>query len=362
MVAAEGARPLDDVAALSLESERRQQARTFIRYTLAEAAAAQTHAEPMGVFAARHPRSVHLDSLRRSLDLVTRAPVPGGGGWATPLRQTPFSLAFASKVFATTALGKIPGALALPVNTRAPYPTTPAQAAWVTLGKAIPVSSAAFNSIQLDPYLLASIVIATMEVVSGTGPEVEAVFEALLTNAANTAVDTALLDPNAAGVPGESPPSLTHGAFSVPSSGSSLAALNADLGKVADNMLAQGVRLTKPVVIMSPASALRAGGLSLPGGGFTIPTVLTPGAGNSVVLIDADLLAYTNAGMEVVQARAASVELSDAPIGDLNAPTAASMVSLWASNSVGFKLTQYLNWQAADPAAVAVVAGFGATP
>jgi hypothetical protein len=353
---------MDDVAALSLESERRQQARTFIRYTLAEAAAAQTHAEPMAVFAARHPRSVHMDSLRRSLNLVTRAPVPGGGGWATPLRQTPFNLAFSSRVFATTALGKIPGALALPVNTKAPYPTTPAKAAWTTLGKAIPVSSAAFNSIALDPFLLACIVICTQEVITGTGPEVEAVFEALVTNAAVSAADTALLDPSAAGVPGESPPSLTHGAFAVSSSGSSLTALSADLGKVADAMTAQGVRLTKPVVIMSPASALRAGGLSLPGGAFTIPVVLTPGAKNQVVLIDADLLAFVNAGMEVVQARAASVELSDAPTGDIAAPSAAAMVSLWASNSVGFKLTQYLNWQAADPAAVGVVTGYGATP
>jgi hypothetical protein len=354
---------MDDVAALNLEFERRQQAKTHVRYLLAEAAAAQTGVEALTVFQQRWPRSVHLDALRRSLDLVHRAPVAGGGNWAAPLRATPFSLAFATKVFATTALGKIPGATALPINTRAPYPTTPAQAAWVTLGKAIPVSSAAFNSIQLDPYLLASIVIATMEVVSGTGPEVEAVFEALLTNACVTAADTALLDPNAAGVPGESPPSLTHGAFSVPSSGSTLAALNADLGKVADHMLAAGVRLTRPVVLMSPASALRAGGLSLPGGGFSLPVVLTPGAGNSVVLVDGDLVGFCNGGLAVELSRAATVQLDDSPVGDIDPPTAPpSTISLWASNSTSFRLTQYLNWELADPAAVAVVTGFGSTP
>jgi hypothetical protein len=199
-------------------------------------------------------------------------------------------------------------------------------------------------------------------VVTGVGSEVEAVFEALITNAAVVAADDALLNPSQAGGP-NAPTSITHAAFTVPSSGPTLAALSADLGRIADHMEAAGVRLVAPVVIMSAGSALRVGGLALPGGGFSLPVVTTPAAENQVVLLDGSRLAYTNGGLEIDLTREATVELSDAPVADISTPTAPpTLVFLWQVDSAGFRVTQALNWQLAQPAAVGVVTGFGAAP
>jgi hypothetical protein len=353
-----------DVATLNREFEQRQERRTYTRFILAHAAALTTGDDPLRVFERRHPRSVHLDALRRALDLTQRAAVPGGAfdSWAAPLAATPFSLAFATKVFGSMALGKIPGALRLPIGTRAPFPASPGKAAWVGSGEAIPVSEGQFSDVTLKPFLLASIVIATQEMLTATGSEIETAFETLLTNATVTAADDALLNPNQTGGP-DAPPSLTAGAFAVTSSGASLAALSADLGAVADRMQAQGVRLVQPVVLMSPASALRVGGLALPGGGFSLPVVQTPGAANQVALIDGSKLAYCDGGFAVELSREAALELADNPTGDISTPTVPpAMVSLWATNSAGFRVAQILNWRMADPNAVGVVTGYGATP
>jgi hypothetical protein len=217
----------------------------------------------------------------------------------------------------------------------------------------------------LPALLLGSIVVATAELLKATGDQAEAVFEALVLNAAVVAADAALLDPSRAGQPDVSPPSITYGAFATPSTGSSLAALNHDLGTVADHMLAQGVPLAAPVVIMSPASALRVGGLaSLPGAPtLTVPVVKSVGAGDQVVLLDAGLLAYTDGGVIVDLSQEASLELDDAPTGDIGAPTGATtLTSLWQVDAVAFRISQFLNWALAHSGAVGVVTGFGATP
>jgi hypothetical protein len=161
-----------------------------------------------------------------------------------------------------------------------------------------------------------------------------------------------------------SPPSITHGAFAVPSSGSSLAALNHDLGLLADHMLAQGCPLAQPVVVMSPASALRAGGMMLPGApALNVPVVQSASAKGDVILLDAGLLAFTDGGIDIVPSGEATLEMTDAPVGDILAPTApAQLVSLWQANATAFRLSQYLNWALANPAAVGVVTGYGATP
>ena len=368
MVAAKEPALSVDVAELNTEHSHRQRLQTFVRHLGSTAVARLAGVAVSGaqVFEQRHPRSVHLDAVRRALDLHHRAPVSGGSSdnWAKPLAGDPlvFLDAFATAVRRASALGRL-GAVEVPPNVRAPYPSSPATAAWVGLGQPVPVSKGAFAEIILSPLLLASMVVATNETLKGTGPKAEAIFEALLINAAVTTADAALLDPAAAGVPEVSPRSLTNGAFSVPSSGATVAALNADLGLIADHMFAAGIPLARPVLILSPASALRLGGVSLPapGGSLAVPIVTTPSARDQVVLLDASMLVFTDGGINVDLSGETSVEMSDTPTADgvLPADATGPMVSTWQANLTAFKLTQYLNWSPV-PDAVGVVTGFGA--
>lgn len=357
---------MSSIADVASEFEARQQRRTCIRFLMSAGVAFHNNRDPLTVFEELHPRSVHLDAVRRQLDIQRRGAVPGGASdsWGSGLiGPKVFTDAFAVAIRQRQVLGRLPGAVQLPPSTRAPCPSNPATAGWIGAGEAIPVSKGGFANMFLRPLLLGGIVVVTDELLTASGPASEAVFEVLLTNAAVIAADTALLDPAQIGEPDVSPPSLTAGAYSVASSGPSLAALNADLGAVADHMQAQGVPLAQPVVIMSPASALRAGGLSLPGGQFTVPVVTSPSARDEVVLLDAGLLAYTDGGLDIVPSNEATVAMSDAPAGDISTPAApTTMVSLWQVDSTGFKLNQYLNWQLTHPAAVGVVTGYGAGP
>lgn len=355
------------------EFESRHEAQTAIRYVKATALArlAGFGESGMQAFERLYPRATHLDALRRALDVQHRAAVPAGSSetWMAPFTGPRVFLdAFAAQVRRKAVLGQIPGAIRVDPATRSPFPTGPATAAWVGMGAAIPVSRGAFADLTLTPLLLAGIVVATNEMLRATGPSGEDAFEGLLTNAAISAADTALLDPAQAGEPEVSPPSITHGAFTTPSTGATVAALNADLGLIVDNMEANGVIITAPVVILSAASGLRLGALTLPGSDGQSPkvTVLpSPAAGSNVILLEGSYFAYCDGGLDVTLSGSATLEMSDAPTADADAPAGPTgpLVSLWQTNSTGFRLSQYLNWALANPAAVGVVTGFGsATP
>ena len=356
------------IADAAHELEGRQELQTAFRYIRANALA-RPGVSPVETFKLMFPRSVHQAAVERAVDLhlTGRGAVSGGtsGTWAAPLQAAPvFTYALASAVRQKQAIGQIPGAAKLPPNVKSPYPSGRAKAAWIAPGAAIPLSAGTFAGHLLRPLVLAGITACSNELLKAVGPESEAVFQALLINAAVTAADAALLDPNQAGEPDVSPPSITFGAYTVPSTGPTLADLNSDLGALATHMQAQGVPLAQPVVLMSPASALRAGGLSLPGGQFSIRVVLTPGAGDQVVLLDAGLLLWTDAGIDVSPGGQTTLEMSDAPVSDASVPTApgAPFISMWQTDGTAFKLIQYLNWALATPAAVGVVSGFGAAP
>jgi hypothetical protein len=55
--------------------------------------------------------------------------------------------------------------------------------------------------------------------------------------------------------------------------------------------------------------------------------------------------------------REASLEMLTNPTNDVNTPTATSIVSLWQTNSVGFRAERILNWQRRRATAVAYLSG-----
>jgi hypothetical protein len=354
------------------DAQSRQRQRTAIKYLMASGVArAAGGGTALDAFERLHPRSLHLEEVRRSINLQVRAPVEGGTSetWAKPLSDPAVFLGdLATLIRQKQVIEQIPGTIKVLPNKRCPFPTGALQAGWVGLGGAIRVGQGTFSDLTMTPYQLALIVAATNELLTATGPQAEAIFEALLVNAAVTSANDALLNPAFAAVPELSPASITNGAFSVPSSGPTVAALQSDLGLITDNMAANGVTLTSPVLILSPASALRIGGLTVPapGGGqsLALTIIQSPAAGSQVVLLDGSYFVWTDEGIGVSSSSEGTLEMSDAPTGDASVPTGATgpLVSMWQANATAYKVQQYLNWQLANPAAVGVVTDFGVAP
>ena len=357
------------IADAAHELEGRQELQTAFRYIRANALA-RPGVSPVQTFQLMFPRSVHQAAVERAVDLhlTGRGAVAGGtsGTWAAPLQAAPvFSYALAKAVRQKQAIGRIPGAASCRRTSSRPIPAVGPRPPGSHPKPRIPLSAGAFAGHHPSAAGAGRYHRLLERTAEGGRPGERGGLPGVADQRrCVTTADAALLDPNQAGEPDVSPPSITFGAYTVPSTGPTLADLNSDLGALATHMQAQGVPLAQPVAIMSPASALRAGGLSLPGGQFSLPVMLTPGAGDQVVLLDGGLLLWTDGGIDVVPSGQTTLEMSDAPVSDASVPTApgAPFVSMWQTDGTAFRLTQYLNWGLATPAAVGVVSGFGAAP
>jgi hypothetical protein len=92
-----------------------------------------------------------------------------------------------------------------------------------------------------------------------------------------------------------------------------------------------------------------------------VPTSGSPGA--QVVLIDASQVAADSGVVALDEAKYATLEMTDTPtmhvggVGSPSAPVAASMVSLWQTNSRGLRASRYYGFRKLRADAVAVLGG-----
>jgi hypothetical protein len=74
------------------------------------------------------------------------------------------------------------------------------------------------------------------------------------------------------------------------------------------------------------------------------PVTVTPGAGNTIVLVDGADVYFHDAGIELDTSRNAAVVMDSAPP---NPPIAATVVvDLWSLNYVGVRLNRFCDWKA----------------
>ncbi len=129
-------------------------------------------------------------------------------------------------------LPRLPGTLALPPHVRLIGQTGTSAASWVGEGAPVPVSAAAFEDrTSLEPLPVSAIVVVTDELVRHSDPRASDVLSIDLFGAAAEAIDRAFIDAANAGA-ADKPGSITFGATSFTSSGSTVAAIDADLQKL----------------------------------------------------------------------------------------------------------------------------------
>ena len=162
-----------------------------------------------------------------------------------------------------------------------------------------------------------------------------------------TKIEDALLlstDPEVAGV---SSAGLLRGLS--PVGGGSPSSLADDITALWSSV--RGGNPDRPYFILSPRGAMYLASLHedgaplfphigpLGGSIFTVPAIVSPAAGDRLILVDAAELAVTDGGLTVEPAYEAAVQLTDSPV---NGP--ATLVSAFQTNSVVVRYVRYLSW------------------
>jgi len=323
----------------------------------------------------------------RGFQSVEKAEVPAGStlasSWAEDLvGDTTSAFAdFVEYLRPMTILGKF-GTNGVPSLRRVPFrvplisQTGGGAGYWVGEGKAKPLTSFDFARTTLEPLKVANICVLTDEVIRDSSPSAEAIVRDQLAEALKARLDIDFIDPTKTADAGVSPASITNAAPNGASSGSDAEGVRDDIRSLLGEYIAANNPPTSGVLIMRSDSALAISmmvnalgqtefnGINMNGGtllGIPVITSQHVPAGIVVMVNTSDVYLADEGGIRLDMSREASVEMLDSSLtGDsvgVVPGTAASTVSLWQTNSVGFLAERTINWAARRASAVAYLSG-----
>jgi len=275
--------------------------------------------------------------------------------------------------------GNIPALRQVPFNVPLLGQTSGGVAQWVGEGKAKPLTSWAFGRNILTPLKVATIAVATMELLRDSSPSADANIRDEIAAAVRERLDIDFIDPGKAAVTNVSPASITNAATPIPSAGSDAEDVRTDLKALFGAFIAANNAPTSGVWIMSSTTALSLsllqnplGQAEFPGIGmmggmlFGLPAIVSEYAardteGSLVILVNArDVYIADEGGIDVSVSSEASLEMDTVPTNasaPAGAVTETTMVSLWQTNSVGFRAERTMNWALRRAEAVQYIEG-----
>lgn len=264
----------------------------------------------------------------------------------------------------------------VPSNIRIPKATGGTSVGWIGEGKAAPVTNGSASDLTIGEHKIGAIAVFTEELLRRSEPAADSMVRDDMLAAITSAVDVAFIDATNAGIAGIKPAAITNGATSNAASGTTAAAVRADIVTAYTAFVTANHPLSTGVWILHPSTALALSmmrnaqgakefeGVTMNGGTLEGLPVITstnvPGtalAGYSMVLAVQNDILVAEGGLVLDASREASLEFESAPTLDAKAPTAASLVSLWQTGSVAIKAVRGITWARRRPSAVAVVTG-----
>lgn len=304
----------------------------------------------------------------------------GNANWAGNLvgDETSLFADFVEWLRPQTILGRF-GANGLPSLRRVPFrvpligQTSGGSGYWVGEGKAKPLTKFDFSRTNLAPLKVANIAVVTMEVLRDSSPSAEAIVRDQLAAALRERLDIDFINPAKAAVADISPASILNGVAGIPSSGNTADAVRADLKKLFGAFIAANNAPTSGVFIMEATTALALSlmtnplgqaefpGITMNGGTLSgLPVIVSEYVPDGIVaLVNAsDIYQADDGDVNVDMSMEASLEMDNAPTHDSDTPTPATgLVSLWQTNSVGFRAERTINWARRRASAVAYLTG-----
>jgi hypothetical protein len=306
---------------------------------------------------------------------VIKAGVAGGGTdsgeWGAELAQadTRYTGDFVDFLYNATVFDRLP-LRPVPENVHIKGQDGAATGYWVGQSKAIPVSKPDFSDVELQGLMVGAIAVCSKKLLRNSSPSAELWIRDSIAQASAQRVDTTFLSATAADS-GVSPAGLLNGVSAINASGTDAAALRADLQALYAGFLtaknASGLwhimtpSMAKAISLMVNAlGQFEFPGLNADGGTFQGDRVITGDnltTGNWILLKPSDIWKIGDRGVEVSMSDSATIEQDNAPQGASDTPVAASatLVSLWQTESVGFKVVRYINYAKRRSSAVAFV-------
>lgn len=271
--------------------------------------------------------------------------------------------------------GSIPSLRRIPFRVRLLEQTSGGAAYWTGEGAGKGLTKFDFDSRTLEPLKIAAISVITEELLADSSPSADAIIRDQLVAAARARLDTDFIDPAKAASAGISPASITNGVTPITASGTTADALRADIKDVMAQFLAALNAPTSGVWIMDSITALGISlmrnalgtgpefpGLTITGGTLEgLPAIVSDfvprdSSGGSLILVNAQDIYFGDDGDFTVDfSREASLQMDSAPTMNSTTPTATSVVSMWQTNSVAFRVERRLNWMKRRASAVAWV-------
>jgi HK97 family phage major capsid protein/HK97 family phage prohead protease len=260
--------------------------------------------------------------------------------------------------------GNIPALRTVPFRTPLIGQTSGGNGYWVGEGAAKPLTSFDFSRTTLEPLKVANIAVLTEEVLRSSAPSADGIIRDQLVAALRERLDIDFIDPDKAAAAGISPASILNGVTGIPASGTGTADnIRTDIKAIfaafiaANNTPTSGVWIMPATValgvslLLNPLGQPEFPGLSMSGGVlFGLPVIIseyvpTDSDGSIVALVNAsDIYLGDEGGFRVDLSREASLQMDNAPTMNSTTPTGTSVVSLWQTNSVGFRAEREINW------------------
>jgi len=318
------------------------------------------------------------------VETILRAAVAAGTTtgttWAAPLAvYTDTANEFIELLRPETIMGRLQGMRRVPFNVRMPRQTGGATVGWVGEGTPKPVSALAFDNMTIPHTKIAGIVAITEELARLSSPSAEATIRNDLIETIAQFTDVSMFNPALAGSAGVSPASLTNGAPTIASSGSTVAAVTADLNAAITSMAVANIGNRSRYWLMNPRTANFLMTLRTSQDVFAFRDELIQGRlmgypivqSNNIALYDADgagtgtALASTIVLIETSEifladdgqvsidvSREATLQMDSAP-----STGATTGVSLWQNNMIGIRAERWIYWTPRRPAAVFTITG-----
>lgn len=317
--------------------------------------------------------------------MVTKAVIPAANTstpeWAGNLVQNGAAIFadFLEYLRPTTIIGRF-GVDGAPEYRRVPFRVpvgsqeTPGAAYWTGEGKPKGLTKFDFATRSLEPLKVATIAVATMELLRDASVDVDFIIRDSIASAVRARLDEDFINPAKAAVAGVSPASILNGAPTVASSGTNADAVRADILALFNLVAANNATMSDIVFIMPTGVAMALASMrtlaqpefpdmTLTGGRVMgIPVIVSDyvphdaTAGSIVALVKArDILVADAGDVEISISREATLQMSDEPVDNLTAGE--SVVNLWQYNMVGFRAERTINWMRARNGAAAYLTG-----
>lgn len=345
------------------DPEDKFKGQSYTRFLIAKAAAYASMKEGNYVSPAQIAEQRWGKTHPKLVALIKAAVAGGGTGsgeWGAELAQsdTRFAGDFIEFLYSMTVFDKLP-LRPIPARVHVKGQDGAATGYWVGESKAIPVSKADFSDVELTPLKVGAIAVCSKELVADSDPSAELWIRDSIGQASAQRVDTTFLSANAASA-GVSPAGLLQGLSALVPSGADAAAVRADYQALVLPFIT-AKNASGLVSVMSPQLALSIAMMVNALGQTEFPDIMENGgtlfkrpvytgdnvtSGDWLVMKPSDIWKIGDGGVQVSMSDTAMIEQNDAPQGAGDTPTAASatLMSLWQTEQVGFKVVRRINY------------------